>query len=140
MAECKPIQADEFHHDGRGPELMRVFWSDRGSQIVAIEYYNPEDPYDAEHLRYVRFIKPQVVMCTTEEVIGDLSVAEAMNDGHAAAFDLGKSAWLAGFNQRHLFKCSHYRLMFYDELYDVIAEALEFSRGPFSTENGQRNR
>jgi hypothetical protein len=40
----------------------------------------------------------------------------------AAIFDRGRSSWLQSFSPRHLERCKHFQLMFYDELLDVICE------------------
>jgi hypothetical protein len=44
------------------------------------------------------------------------------------ANDFGKSEWLLSFNQQHLDRCSHYRIMFYDEFLDVGATHLHKRR------------
>jgi len=49
----RPINKDQFHHDGRGPELMRVIWSPKGDHLSGFEYFNPEDPYDEAHIRHI---------------------------------------------------------------------------------------
>ena len=63
-------------------------------------------------------------MFTPEEVIGQ--------PGDGGATDLGRSEWLQSFTQRHLGACRHFRLLFYDELLDVICESLEFADGVFT--------
>ena len=40
---------------------------------------------------------------------------------------LSSSEWLLGF-PKHLKRCSHYRIMFYDELPDVICEDISTDR------------
>jgi hypothetical protein len=50
----------------------------------------------------------------------------------AAAVNLGKAEWLRSFEQQHLDRCSHYRIMFYDALLDVICEDISAGRGPYS--------
>jgi hypothetical protein len=129
----RPIHKEDFYHDGRGPELIRAIWSRRGTSLEALEYYNPEDPYDEGHLRHVKIVNPQVVMVTPEEVINYATFQPGPHEG-AAAFDCGKSEWLQSFSPRHLAICRHYRLMFYDELYDIIAEGLEFRSGSYEEE------
>jgi hypothetical protein len=126
----KPIHKEDFHHDGRGPGLMQVLWSPKGDYLKAFEYFNPEDPYDEVHVRHVKVVRPQVVMSTPEEVINYSSFQPGPHD-RAAAFDCGRSEWLMSFSPRHLDRCTHFRLMFYDELYDIIAEGLEFRMGRF---------
>ena len=113
------IAADKFTSDGRGPELQRAVWDSRGTLLLAIDYRDA-----GGELRHVRFQSPQVVMFTTEEVIGDL--------GPVGAFDLGHSPWLQSFAQQHLGRCRHFRLLFYDELLDIICESLEFADGVFT--------
>jgi hypothetical protein len=51
----KAIHADSFYSEGRGPELQRVRWSRRGTQLRAIEYYNPDDIHDDASLKHLRF-------------------------------------------------------------------------------------
>ena len=50
----------------------------------------------------------------------------------SAIVDLGKSEWLRSFNRLHLERCSHYRILFYDALLDVICEDISAGRGPYS--------
>jgi hypothetical protein len=134
----KPIHKEDFHHDGRGPELIQVIWSTKGDLLKAIEYYNPEDPHDESHIRHVKFVRPQVVMSTPEEVINYSSFHPGSYD-HAAAFDRGNSDWLRSFSPIHLARCSHYQLMFYDNLYDIIAERIEFCIGRFKEDAQQQS-
>jgi hypothetical protein len=117
MSDC--IAVDQFHFDGRGPELQRAVWDDRGATLLAVDYNDVDGTP-----RHVRIRSPQVVMFTPEEVIA--------RPGPGGAFDLGRSAWLQSFNQWHLERCCHYRLRFYDELLDIICEALEFFDGAFT--------
>lgn len=127
-----PIHVDRFLHDGRGPELQRAHWSKDETSLLAVDYFNPNDSYDAAHLKHVRFVKPQVVMVTPEEVIGGDALGDLLVDySPAAMFDRGRSAWLRSFSQQHLGKCRHYQLLFYDELFDVIAEDVEVMAGGF---------
>ena len=129
----QPIAADDFYLDGRGPELQRVIWGARGERLRAIEYYNPDDSYDAEHLRHVSFRGLQVVSVTPEEVIDYTSYAAAFSHHRpAAAIDHGQSSWLRSLAPQHLGRCSHFQLLFYDELFEIICERLIFARGPYS--------
>ena len=113
------VATDKFPFDGRGPELERAIWDSRGTQLLAIDYR------DADGARWhVRFQSPQVVMFTSEEVIGD--------PRSGGAFDLGRSPWLQSFAQQNLGRCRHFRLLFYDELLDIICESLEFADGVFT--------
>ena len=113
------IAADKFHFDGRGPELERAVWDSRGTLLLAIDYRNADGA-----LRNVRFQSPQVAMFTPEEVVGD--------PGQGGILDLGHSPWLQSFARQHLGRCRHFRLLFYDELLDIICESLEFADGGFT--------
>jgi len=132
----KPIHADLFYHEGRGPQLVKVYWCGRGQVLKAIDFI-PPDAEKSEDISHLIFEKPQVVEIIPEEVIGysDLSLNEALtNHGPAALFDAGKSEWLKSFSPTHLSRCTHYRIMFYDELFEVIAESVEARKGKY--ENG----
>ncbi len=122
------IAADVFYSDGRGPELKRALWDARGTALVAIDYTDPDGV-----LRHVRFHGPQVAMFTPEEVVGCARQAGAFESNRpTAAIDLGQSDWLRTFDPRHLNRCRHFQLLFYDELLDIICERLEFLDGAFT--------
>ena len=111
--------ADEFHFDGRGPELRRAIWDERGTTLLAVDYRDTNGA-----LRHVRFYAPQVVMFRPEEVVG--------HRAEGGATDLGRSAWLQSFHQQHLASCRHFQLLFYDEMLDIICESLQFADGAFT--------
>jgi hypothetical protein len=125
----KPLYPDVFYHDGRGPELTRVYWKGRGQVLQAIEYM-PPDSSSAEDTFHMIFIKAQVVQIIPEEAItyGDLNDA-LIAHRPAALFDAGRTDWLKSFSQRHLSRCTHYKALFYDELFEVIAEGVEVFKG-----------
>ena len=128
---AQAVAADRFYSDGRGPELQRIVWGERGLGLRAVEYFNPDDVYDDAHRKHVRIVRPQVVMITPEEVIDYRGYAAAFGAHRpAAVLDHGHSDWLRSFNQYHLSKCRHFQLLFYDELFDIICEGLEFCEGP----------
>lgn len=114
-----PVAADKFQFDGRGPELRRAVWDDRGTALLAVDYTDLDGS-----LRHVRFHAPQVAMFTPEEVMAQR--------GLGGAVDLGCSEWLQSFDQQHLARCHHFQLLFYDELLDIICESLEFADGAFT--------
>jgi hypothetical protein len=119
------VSPDKFCFDGRGPSLVRAVWDpDYGTRLLAIEYLNPGD--SERDLKHVRFFGVQVVMFTPEEVIGLAQMLDSVRESHAAALDYGRSDWLRSFDQQHLAKCRHYKLLFYDDLLDVICERVEF--------------
>jgi hypothetical protein len=128
----KPILKESFYHDGRGPELKQVHYANNGVILKAINYFNPDDEYTPENLKHLLFLRPQVFMFTPEEV---LDYTEEINWGeynNAAIVCLGKSKWLESFSPRHLDKCLHYQVMFYDEFLDVICEGIEAKSGGFN--------
>ncbi len=124
----EPVGVGAFSHDGRGPELLRAHWDRSGTILRAIDYRNPTDAPDRD--RHVVVVRCQVVMITPEEVID--YTRNAFDSESAAAFDLGRSAWWESFAPRHLERCRHYQLYFYDHLFDLICEGLEFRDGLFT--------
>jgi hypothetical protein len=123
----KPILELEFHHDGRGPELKRVIWS--SSVPRGFEYFNPTDSYVAENLKHLRLVKVEAFAFAGEEVHGNIVTTAGTN---AAIHNLGRTPWLQTFNPRHLDDCSHYQIMFYDEIFDVICQDIHADVGPFT--------
>jgi hypothetical protein len=118
----------EFYSDGRGPSLVRAFWdSEDATTLVAIEYRNPDARQD--ELKHVRFFGVQVAMFTPEEVIGAEQTLDSERERPGAAMNYGRSDWLQSFNQQHLSHCDHYKLLFYDDMLDLICESIEFSDG-----------
>ena len=136
MRYCNWVESRALALDGRGPELQAVHWCVRGTLISAIDYYNPADVYDAANLKHVFFRAPQVVMITPEEVIGRSQTAHGLirDCPPASMFDLGQTEWLNSFSPRHLAACSHFQLLFYEELFDVICEGTECRPGGFPAE------
>jgi hypothetical protein len=128
----EPLFRDLFFHDGRGPELHSAHWRDGGRVLSAIDYYNPDVTHDVGHLNHVAFSGVQVVQITPEEVRGVSALADPQGRySPAAMFNLGKDDWFQRFNAQHLGSCSHYQLVFYDELLDVICEGVTCHRGPY---------
>ena len=121
----QPLYPDAFYHDGRGPTLLRLHWGADGQVLHAIDFALPDAVLGSAGVHHARFQGLQVVAITPEEVIDYARVPHlSAGTGHAALFDLGRSAWLATFNPRHLARCRHFQLFFYDELVDVIAEGV----------------
>lgn len=129
--KIEPVLKEEFHHDGRGPELQLVHYSKDGSSILAIDYFNPEDKYVPENLKHLLLHKAQVFMFTPEEVYGFVKEINWGKTEKAAVLCLGQSKWLKSFNPMHLGKCKHYRVMFYDEYLDIICEGIEGKLGGY---------
>lgn len=120
-----------FTKDSRGPDLMRVYYIDEGSRIKAIDYCNPDGTYDAQSIRHLRFLESQVHMFVPEEVYNHGKDQIPWRNGRSAAVCLGKSAWLESFLPQHLVNCQHYRLMFYDQVLDIICEGIEAHSGAY---------
>ena len=104
--------------------------------LAAIDYYNPDSQHSPIGMRHVRFLRPQVVMITPEEVMDyqRFGLSGALATSRAALWDLRKSEWLQSFVQRHLHGCRHFQLVFYDELIDVICEGVECVQGGYVPE------
>ena len=125
------VLTDQIWAEGRGPELRRVHYAH--TQLTALDYLNPNWSSETD-TRHLLFHRAQVAMFTPEEVHNyDRDVVKwGPKIDHAAVINLGKSDWLIGIAQRHLDRCSHYRLMFYDEFLDVICENISAGPGPYS--------
>ena len=120
---------NEFHHDGRGPELQRVVWAYEGKLLRGFEYYNPEDIYKGKNIKHLELIGVEAYSMAGEEVHGDIL---ATGDSKASIFRIENSSWLKQFNPAHLEECSHYQIMFYDEIYDVICKEIKAGKGRLS--------
>jgi hypothetical protein len=134
-----PYISEFFGFDGRGPEIHR-FIHDRdllkeGSfpdrrkppgNIVGIEYFWFEHP----EMAWVIFKKQQVIQIVPEEVCSywfTKFVSERQKG--VGIYVVEDSEWLRSFSQRHLSRCRHFIIMFYDDIIEVICEGLEFGRG-----------
>jgi hypothetical protein len=122
----KPILEGDFYHDGRGPELQKVRWKSNGVILAGFEYYNPDDEYTPENLKYLSLKGVQVYSMATDEVHAN---RKATGESKAAIYEVINSDWLKTFYPTHLGKCSHYQIMFYDEIYDVICEDITSGMG-----------
>ncbi len=128
----KTILIDKFYRDSRGPELQKIHYNNLGTQIVAMDYYNPDVKYSPENMKHVVFINPQAFMITPEEEFKYTeSTAEELKRDKGAIFNLGKSEWYKSFSNRHSQNCNHYRLMFYDDFVDIICEDVIIKDGPY---------
>jgi hypothetical protein len=127
-----PVYETEFHHDGRGPELIKLHYNSNGSCIYAADYFNPEDIYGPDSIKSMEFIRPQAFMLTPEEEF-KYQGANFPDENHAAILCLGKSEWYKSFSNQHSDKCQHYKIMFYDEYLDIICESIDFKKHGFKT-------
>jgi hypothetical protein len=100
-----------------------------GFNLVALEYMNP----DCADIKHLVLQGTQVHLFTPEEVYNCLrdEVRWGPSIDSAALVNLGKSEWLLTFDQRHLARCNHYRIMFYDEYLDIICENISADNGPY---------
>jgi hypothetical protein len=121
-----PLFESHFYHDGRGPELQRVIWKFDGVMLHGFEFYNPDDKHSEDNLRNLSFEKIEAFSMSGEEVHGGIL---ANGETNAAIFEVQGSTWLSLLNQSHLADCKHYQIMFYDEIYDVVARGPVFGVG-----------
>lgn len=112
------IEKEKFYHDGRGPELIKINYNDSGVVINSIDYRNP----DSESLQNISFVKSQAFMITPEEEYDYNSVSEYLKNDKGALFNLNKSEWYKSFTNRHSHNCNHYKMVFYDEIIDLLCE------------------
>jgi hypothetical protein len=126
------VLRDWIWAEGRGPELRRAYFGGRGSILVALEYANPDWASEAD-VKHLVVHRAQVHMFTPEEVYNYArdEVQWGPSIDQAAVVHLGKSEWLLTFSQRHLARCNHYRIMFYDEYVDIICENISAENGPY---------
>ena len=129
--KTRSILDTHFYHDGRGPELQKVIWGNKGVTLVGFEFYNPDDIYEEKNIKNIELVKVEVFALASEEVHGNiLAIAESQ----AAIFEVLDSNWIKTFQPRHLSKCKHFQIMFYDEIYDVICEDIVPGFGRLHTE------
>ncbi|KPJ96464.1 MAG: hypothetical protein AMJ53_00675 [Gammaproteobacteria bacterium SG8_11] len=124
--KTEALLENEFHHDGRGPELQRTVWVHNGVILKGFEYYNPEDVYEEENIKHLELIGLEAYSMAGEEVHGNILAA---GESRAAVLKVENSPWLKQFNPSHLDQCDHYQIMFYDEIYDVICKEIKAGKG-----------
>ena len=130
------VLRDRIWAEGRGPELRRAHFRGDGLILVALEYLNPDWSSEAD-VKHLVVHRAQVHLYTPEEVYNSTrdEVRWGPSINQAAVVNLGKSAWLLTFSQRHLARCEHYRIMFYDQYLDVICENISAEDGPYGDPN-----
>jgi len=121
---------NEFHNDGRGPELQRVIWAFDGKILQGFDYYNPEDTYEEESIKHLELVGVEAYSMAVEEVHGNIL---STGESKASIFRIEGSPWLKQYNPAHLDECSHYQIIFYDEIYDVICKEIKAGNGRLST-------
>jgi hypothetical protein len=128
----KVVHANQFFHDGRGPELVRVHIANNSSHLLAIDFYTPDAVHDSDHIKHLRFVNAQSYMFIPEEVHNySLTEVDWSKTEKGALISLGQSSWLNSFSPRHLDNCEHFRAMFYDEFLDVICESVQILPGSY---------
>jgi hypothetical protein len=130
--ETTTLLETEFQHDGRGPELLRVVWVYEGKILQGFEYYNPEDTCDEESIKHLELVGVEAYSMAVEEVHDNVL---ATGESKASIFRIESSPWLKQYNSAHLDECSHYQIIFYDEIYDVICKEIKAGSGRLS--NGE---
>ncbi len=128
----RAIYPQEFFHDGRGPTLVAVHLARNSAHLEAIDFRLPDSQDIPSSLQHLRFLRAQAYMVTPEEVenYSNTSVNWGATGG-GALVSLGRSQWLTSFSPRHLDKCEHFRVMFYDEFFDVICEDIRIGQGAY---------
>ncbi len=122
----RAVLENVFYHDGRGPELQCVRWGNNGVTLRGFEYYNPDDEYTDINLKNIKISGIQVYSMTTEEVHSKILTT---GESRPAIFEVLNSGWLKTYHDKHLGNCKHYQIVFYDEIYDVICEAITAGTG-----------
>ena len=89
--ETTTLLETELHHDGRGPELLRVVWVYEGKILLGFEYYNPEDTYDEESIKHLELVGVEAYSMTVEEVHGNILTT---GESKASIFRIESSPWL----------------------------------------------
>ena len=125
--KTRSILDTHFYHDGRGPELQRVIWRNNGITLIGFEFYNPDDIYEEKNIKNIELVKVEAFALASEEVHGNIM---ATGDSLAAIYEVLDYDWIKSFQPRHLSKCKHFQIMFYDEIYDVICEDIVSGSGP----------
>jgi hypothetical protein len=139
--KVSPYETESFGFDGRGPELKRYIhdfdriaadtFTDRAlppGEVTGAEYCWSER--SGSH--WVIFEGLQVIQTVPEEVCSYWFL-DHLPPGcrHLGILEIGDSEWRASFNQRHSAKCTHFILLFYDEILEIICERLVFGVGEF---------
>jgi hypothetical protein len=124
--EATKLLESEFHHDGRGPELQRVIWAFDGKILLGFDYYNPEDTYEEKSIKHLELVGVEAYSMAVKEVHNNIL---ASRESKASVFRINNSHWLKQYNAAYLEGCSHYRIIFYDEIYDVICKSIKTGNG-----------
>jgi len=121
-----PLFENEFYHDGRGPSLINVLWIQKGVILKGFEFYNPDDEHSEENIKHLILEKIEVYSMAGEDVHSNILTS---GESKAAIFKIEDSEWLKQFKHIHLIGCSHYQIIFYDEIYDVICKDIKIGKG-----------
>src|SRR5262245_57281824 len=139
-----PIATSYFHHDGRGPSLVRwlcdrdLYLPDTWDEptplvgdIVGAEYILPHPaPHGAP--AWVVFHGLQVLQIVPEEVHSYWHRTDLRRQpDQTGAWRIENSSWMTHFDPRHLTGHQHFVLEWYDELAEVICRELIFGSGMF---------
>jgi hypothetical protein len=139
-----PIATSYFHHDGRGPSLVRWLrdsdlylpdtWEDPAplvGNIVGAQYILPH-PAPQGACAWVVFHGLQVLQIVPEEVHSYWHRTDLRRQSHqTGVWRIENSPWMRSFDPRHLIGHEHFVLEWYDELAEVICRELIFGSGVF---------
>lgn len=118
------ILADPFVGEGRGPELHKVVWSEDGRTLVGFEYVNDVD----SAIRHIKLQGVQAFAMASEEVHSRTLAFQVQNMAFGL-YEIVDSAWKTEFRQWHLDDTTHYMIMFYDEVFDVLCKNIAPGEG-----------
>ncbi|MEN8133184.1 MAG: hypothetical protein ABFS45_23995 [Pseudomonadota bacterium] len=124
--EISTLLESKFHYDGRGPELQRVVWAYDGKILQGFEYYNPEDAYEEESIKCLELVGVEAYSMAVEEVHNHTL---ATGESKASIFKIESSPWMKQYDPECIEGCSHYQIIFYDEVYDVICKEIKAGYG-----------
>jgi hypothetical protein len=124
--EITSLLESKFHHDGRGPELQRVVWAYDGKILQGFEYYNPGDVYEEGSIMHLVLDGVEAYSMAVVEVHSNTM---ATGESRAAIFRIEGSPWMEQYDPESVKGCSHYQVIFCDEVYDVICKTVKAGYG-----------
>ena len=109
--------------------VVRAYYGATGASIIAADYLNP----DAKRgeLRHLLFPGAQAFQFTPEEEHAYEGVDWGLTRSGAIA-DLGRSAWYHSFTNVHSADARHFRVLFYDEVLDIVCREIQTAPGGYS--------
>jgi hypothetical protein len=74
----------------------------------------------------ISFENLQAYMVTPEEEYDYRSISALLSKDNRAILNMGKSDWYKSFTNRHSLNANHYKIIFYDQIIDVICNDVRF--------------